>query len=331
MIFVAVMLLASTTIIATSVDMSRMARIKLASSERDTKWNLCLDSAKALIVESIAKTGSITQNLSATLNGIPLTIQSHSSSWGSARGCQITVAGTQDGQSRTSTLYIGERVAVNPAQFACMVTSQLRPGNQGTLKCLGDLYCPVSTSGIGVDARSDVYSPSATSPSFSNIDGRFIGRQPKPIVTLSNSKYQAVANAFSSGTSTLNNPSGPTSWGNSKVYYHTGNLTIAGTVMGRVTIYVAGNVVLSNPRLSTSNGSHQLVVIANGNVSISSGDSTAHVISSGTVSVTGTANLNGSLACATISGLTSNLTVNYDGYFEYWSFESDNFRIPGQW
>ncbi len=332
MIFVALMLLAATTIITSSVDMSRMARLKLGSLERDAKWNLCLDSAKALIVEALAKTGSTTQNLSTTLNGIPLNIQSRStSSWGNGQGCQITVTGTQDGQSRTATLYVGERVTVNPAQFACMVTTQLKPGSQGTLKCRGDLYCPVSTTGTGIDARSDVYSPLPASPSFSNLDGHFIGRQPKPAISLSNSKYAAVASTTSSGTITLNSPSGPTSWGNSKVYYHTGNLTISGTVTGRVTVYVAGNVVLSNPSLSTSNGSHRLVVIANGNVTIRSGDSDANVIASGTVTVSGTANLNGSLACGTLSGLTSNLTINYDGYFEYWSFESDNFRIPGQW
>ena len=57
MIFVVILMVAVTTIIAASVDLGRMAAYKQKQSERETKWEYCVESGKSLVVENLSKIG----------------------------------------------------------------------------------------------------------------------------------------------------------------------------------------------------------------------------------------------------------------------------------
>jgi hypothetical protein len=336
MIFVAFMMVAVTTILAASSDLSRIARVRQAQTEREIKWNLAVESAKALAVEGLSTSMNSPQTFSATVNNIPLTIQSElSSSWSNGNGAKVTVSGTLAGKPRQTDFYLGKRSIPNPAVFGCFVTSFFAPnnfwGDKETLRIVGDLYCPKRSYLRGVEVSGDLYSSLRAQPTLESLGGSFFGYQPGMSIGLDSAKYSPVADVSTTGDLVLNSPTNSASGTRSKLFYHKGTLTIKGTVTGEITIYVSGNAIIQNPKLATSRD--RLVVIVDGDVEVAKGTSEVFLISNGEATFTdsGSRTIKGSLACATLKSLSDNITVDFDSYFVNDPVRSAKFRIPGQW
>ena len=332
MIFVVLMMSAMATILLASVDMGRMAVFKQKQQERDTKWQYCLDSAKAYVIQSLLDTASTTQSLSLTVNGVDLSIScAADSSFGGANGCKITVTGTIDGKPRTSTLSIGKLMTVNPCTFAAYFVTKFQP--TGTAALAGDLYYGGTFDGSQLSLTGNVYSTAASAPTIASFPGTFYGRQPTPKIALNDTAYAAAASIITSGSTTLSNPVNLLSLSQSQLRYHTGNLTITGTVTGEMTIFVQGSVVIDNVTPLT-NILSRLVIICDGDIQFAPGTSGVFAVASGKIQLstsTGTCTVNGSIAGTEFSNTGDAFSVNFDNYFL--TTRSGGFRywLPGQW
>ncbi|MBI1334822.1 MAG: hypothetical protein GC165_18300 [Armatimonadetes bacterium] len=335
MIFVSMMLIAITTIIMASVDVGRMAITKQRQIERDGKWQLCLDSAKAYVTANLVSKSTYTQSFNLTVNNITLKVDSALSTWQTPYGVQTTVKGTLDGKSKTSTLYFGKRATVQPCQFGLFFTSAITP--TGSVSNTGDLYYYGSIDGSMLTIGGDVYSPDTTSPTFSSLTGSFIGRQPGFKISLDDTAYANSASVTTSGDTTLTNPSSLLAATQSQLRYHTGNLTIRGTITGEITIFVKGTATIKAVTPLT-NILSRLVVICDGDVYLDTGTSGVFVICTGMISSTssgGNRIVNGSLAGSilknTDGGNGSLMTINFDNYFVANTNGGYRYWIPGQW
>lgn len=330
MIFVVIMAAAISTIIAASVDLGRMAVYKQHQLEREAKWQYCVDSAKAHVVGDLFINANYSQSFSKTVNGINLTISSDTDSW-TTNGCKMTVSGTLDGKTRSSTVYMGKRATAMPCQFGMFFLSSIVP--TGTVDLNGDLYYGGSITGTSIDVDGNVYSSSATAPAFASLTGSFIGRQPVLSIALDDNAYQNAASVTTSGNTTLTNPLNLLSLSQSQLRYHSGNLTIRGTVTGEITIFVKGTVTIKSVSTLTTLIS-RLVVICDGDIYIDGGTSTVFAICNGTVSSTSSKSartINGSIAGKNLSDTNDTFDVNFDNYFVSYPAGGYRYRIPGQW
>lgn len=339
MLFVAVMMVAVTTILAAASDLGRIARVRQAQGEKDLKWDLAVESAKALAAEDLAQSTAFPQQTSITINGIPLTIRTEpSDSWGAGNGAKVTVSGTVASKARLADLYLGKRLTPNPAAFGCLVTSLFAPNKfwedeVETLRIKGDLYCPKMSYLRGVEVQGDLYSALRTQPSLDSLGGKFYGHQPGMSISLDSAKYISDADVSTDGDLVLNNPTNSSNGVRSRLFYHKGSLTIKGTVTGEVTVFVSGNVTLENPKLANVTGNDRMVVIVDGDVEIAKGASNVFLICNGEVTFTGKGNrtITGCLACSTLKSLPDTVTVDFNSYFVNDAVRSAKFRIPGQW
>jgi hypothetical protein len=330
MIFVVIMVAAATTIVAASVDLGRMATYKQKQSEREAKWQYCLDSAKALVVEDMVGLVGTSQSFAKSINGVNLTVTSEvDGSWNPVTGGKITTTGTLDGKIRTSLQYVGKRATVQPCQFGMLFTDKFQPDANTILNA--DIYLPGNLDASGLTITGDIYSPNVSAPIVASQTGSFFGRQPGQHIVLNDSLYAAQATVTTSGTSTLNNPTNLSLGTHSQLRYHTGNLTISGSTLGEITIYVKGSVNIANVRNSIG----RLVVICNGDAQIAKGTSDVFLICNGKVSSSGGGGagriVNGSLAGAEFSNTAKDYTVNFDNYFVSNTNGGNRYWIPGQW
>jgi hypothetical protein len=332
MIFAVILIAAATTIIAASVDLGRMAVLKQNQSEREAKWLYCVDSAKALVVEDLFGQVGTTQSFLKTVNGISISVSAApDSTWNSAVSTKVAVTGILAGQIRSSYAYVGKRVNVNPCHFAMFFTNKFQPNSATTID--DDIYLSGTIDASNLNISGDIFSPLIAPPTVSSQTGSFFGRQASQVITLDDSAYAAQADITSSGNITVNNPTNLTGSSNSQLRYHTGNLTVSGTTVGEITIYVNGRVTLNNPRNLLSVLS-RLVIICNGDVLIEPGTTDAFVVSNGKVKSTGTSGnrtINGSLAGAEFPGSGDTYNVNFSNVFVSNPAFGTRYWIPGQW
>ncbi len=332
MIFVVIMVASITTIIAASVDFGRMASYKQHQLEREAKWQYCVDSAKALVTQDLAASSAYTQSISKTLNGVNLSISSaQDSTWNDPNGEKIVTSGTLEGKAKSSTTYMGKRATVQPPQFALFFTNRATPDAAVTSNA--DIYYNGTFDASKFRVSGDVYSSATTSPTFMLLTGSFIGRQPGLKISLDDNSYYNNASVKTSGTSTLSSPLNLLSLTHSQLRYHTGNLTITGTVTGEITVFVKGNVTIKSVSWLTTLIS-RLVVICDGNVSIDGGTSYAFIICNGDVTSTDSGSsrtIYGSIAGANFVDTQSTYRVVYDNYFNTNQSGGYRYWLPGQW
>ena len=333
MIIVVILIAAITTIIAASVDLSRMAVYKQNQAEREAKWHYCVDSGQAFVVEDLVALVGTTQSFSKTVNGIDLTVNAiPDGAWNSSTSTQIAVTGLLEGKSRTTKLYVGKRATVQPCQFGMFFTDKFRT-DLGSINS-GDVYLAGSIVADGLSQTGDIYSPDISAPPTNSFSGIFYGRQPRQHIVLDDAAYLANASIVTSGTTTLKNPTNLSLSSRSQLRYHTGNLTISGTTTGEITIYVSGTVNLSNVTNSLI-VLGRLVVICNGDVFLEKGiGSDAFVICNGKVSETapsGIRTINGSMAGAELVNPKTGYVVNFNNYFVANPDGGIRYWLPGQW
>ena len=332
MIIVVILIAAITTIIAASVDLSRMAVYKQNQAEREAKWQYCVDSGQAFVVEDLVALAGTTQSFSKTVNGINLAVSSAPDlSWNELTSTKLIVTGTIDGKSRTTELYVGKRQTVNPCKFGLFVTTLLEPDSNVVLT--GDAYAGVTTDAERLSITGDLYCPNAVVPTIGSLTGSYLGRQPTQSITLDRAAYSAQAAIFTSGNLSLTNPTYIGSGAHSQLRYHTGDLTIQGSTRGEITIFVDGNVTLDNI-VNRAGFLGRLVIISTGDVKIEPGTCEAFVIASGKVGDkvrNGARTLNGSLAGGELNKIKHNLTINFDDYFATNALGGFRYWLPGQW
>lgn len=330
MIFVVLMVACIATVLAACLDLGRMAYQKEAQREREAKWQLCLDSSKALVADTLWTSGTYSQSFSQTVNNVPLTITSALDSWATG-GYKISVSGTQAGKSRSAAMYMGKRATVNPLQFGLFLTTTAKP--QSVVTSSGDFYYGGSLTASNFQITGNAYGPATSSPSFNLLTGSYIGRQPKFTIKLNDSVYSASASSSTSGSVTVQNPTNLLSLTRSDLRYHNGDLTIKGLVLGEITYYVRGSVTLQAVSLNTSVLS-RLVVICNGDVTIANGTVAAFIVTNGRVqanNVSGARVIKGAVGAAELDDLNNNFTITYDNYFETSGTAGYRYWIPGQW
>ena len=335
MIFVVIMIAAATTIVAASVDLGRMATYKQKQSEREAKWQLCLDSIKAIAVEDLVNHSGTTESFSKMVNGINFSVSTAPyNSWNPQTSTQVTISGSLDSQARVSQFFIGKQATVQPCQFGMFFTRKFEPDANTTVT--GDIFFDGSVDASNLRLTGDVYSRFVNAPPLKSQTGSFFGRQPGQKISVRDAAYAAQASISTSGTSTLNNPSNLLSLSNSQLRYHNGNLTISGTTSGEITIYVTGSVIISGVRNAVSGTLGRLVVICNGDIQIDQGTCDVFAIATGKIISTGNngaRTVNGSLAGLefTNTGNNNEYTVNFDSYFITNSDAGYRYWIPGQW
>lgn len=329
MLFVAILMVGVTTILAASVDLSKTAYLKQKQAEREAKWQYCVDSGKALATENFFQ-GSQTQTFSQTINNVALTIATSTDTW-ATYGCKADISGVLDGKSRSSRIYLGRRSTIQPCQFGVFCTEMIEPSSTVTVK--GDIYFPEKTTAESIAVTGDAYSPLTSNLSFSSLSGAFYGKQPKFTYNLDATAYYNSASTRTSGTTTVNGLLSLLTLTKSVLRYHSGDLTLKGTITGEFTIFVNGNITLQNPRTLTSLIS-RLVIICNGNVYIKGGTTDAFIICSGNVTSDGSGGdrtVNGSIAASQFLATDSNWTVKFDSYFVDYTAGGERYWIPGQW
>ncbi|MEI8282852.1 MAG: hypothetical protein WCG75_10640 [Armatimonadota bacterium] len=331
MIFVVIMIAAATTIIAASVDLGRMAAYKQKQSEREAKWDYCVESAKSLVVENLTSYGSTTQSFAQTVNGMSLAISAvPAPTWNPTTSTRITVTGTLDGQSRTSAVLVGKRTYVNPFLFAMYFTSIFNPND--VVKLDDDLFLPSIYDVSNTKLTGDCYSTQSTAPAFNSFSGTFYGRQPVEPFYLDDAAYAAAASITTSGASTLNNPTNLISITHSQLRYHTGNLVISGTVTGEITIFVKGGAYMN--KVKFANALSRLVVICDGDINFEAGDCDAFIMGNGKCrmsGVNGDRKISGSVAANELTATNNFWKITYDNYFALNSDGAFRYWLPGAW
>jgi hypothetical protein len=331
MIFVVILIAAVTTIIAASVDLGRMAGYKQKQSEREAKWQYCVESGEAFVTEDLVALADTNQNFFKTVNGINLTVAAAPDlSWNYLTSTKVSVTAILDGKTRTTNSYLGKRSTVNPCEFGMYFTNVFSPNSSITIA--GDAFLEGSIDASQLSITGDIYSPSATAPTVASQTGSFIGHQSGQTIQLDDATYSSAASITTSGATTLSNPTNASLGLRSQLRYHTGDLTIKGTVTGEITIYVSGSVNLS-PITNAPGGFSRLVVICNGDVLLNIGTINAFVIASGRIRSSlkiGTRNVTGSLAATELSGTNQDYIVSFDDYFSTTPFSGYRYWIPGQ-
>ena len=328
MIIVVILIAAITTIIAASVDLSRMAVYKQSQSEREAKWQYCVESGQAFVVEDLVALADTTQSFAKTVNGINLAVScSPDSFWNSGTSTLITVTGSLDGKSRTTRDYVGKRTKVNPCQFAMYFTTTF--AHTIALNVTGDVYMAGTIDASRLTLAGDLYCPNVTAPILASHTGSYVGRQPGQSIVLDSAKYLAEVISPTSGTLTLNNPTGVGTLIHSDLRHHTGDLTVSGTATGEITIFVNGNVTIDN-LVESVLPLGRLVVICKGNVTLLGSRCDVFVICDGDVDWKCDV-VNGSVSGSTFTKSKPGSVMNFDSYFV--STPSSGFRyyIPGQW
>lgn len=332
MIFVVILIAAATTIIASSVDLSRMAAYKQHQSEREANWQYSIESAKAIVTENLTSFGSTTQSFSQTINGMLLTIgASPNDAWNATTGTQISVTGNLEGNSRTSKILIGKRTYVNPFLFGMYFTGKFNPNNYVTLD--SDLFLPSIYDITYTRLSGDCYASQATRPTFNTFSGAFYGRQPVEKFQLNDGAYASNATISTVGNITLKNPTNLLSLTSSQLRYHEGNLTITGTVLGEITIFVKGGVYFDNVKVATSVLS-RLVVICDGDINFEPGTSYVFAIGNGRCRMsggTGDRIIFGSIAADELTATNFPWTITYDNSFSVLPNLAARYWLPGQW
>ena len=333
MIFVVILIAAATTIIAASVDLGRMAIYKQKQSEREAKWQYCVESSNAFVVEDLIDLVGTTESFSKTINGIDLSISTApAGGWNSGTSTQMAVTGTIEGKSKTTKQYIGKRATVQAPRFALFFTDKYLP--DAAVVTSGDAYLANTIDCSNLNLSGDLYSPYSTQPAVAALSGTFIGRQPGQTIVLDDSAYQAAASITTSGNSTLTNPTNLLSLTTSQLRYHSGALTITGTTTGEITIFVKGSVTIKSPSNAVLGILGRLVVICDGDVQIDTGTSEVFLICNGKITSTGAGGnrtINGSIAGKELSGTGFKYTVNFDNYFNANSDGGNRYWLPGQW
>ena len=332
MIFVVILMVAVTTIIAASVDLGRMAAYKQKQSEREAKWEYCVDSAKSLVVENLTSYASVIQSFSQTVNGIPLLISSAPTpSWNFTTSTKVTVAGTLDNKVRSTNVFVGKRTSVNPFLFDMYFTSKFNPNNVVQLN--SDLFLPSTYDLTYTQLTGDCYATQATSPSFSSFSGSFFGRQPTEQFQFNDAAYAANASISTVGNLTLNNPTNLLSLAHSQLRYHDGTLVISGTVTGEITIFVKGAAYIDNVTCLASPLS-RLVVICDGDINFEAGTSNVFIMGNAKCRMSGSAGnriINGSVAAKELTATNYPWTVNFDNYFVLFPDGANRYWLPGSW
>jgi len=332
MIVVVILIAAITTIIAASVDLSRMAVYKQNQAEREAKWQYCVDSAKAMVVEDMVGLVGTTQSFSKTVNGIDLAIGATPDlGWNPYTSSQISVKGNLEGNIRLTTVYAGKRSTVQPCQFGLYFTDIFDPDS--LIDLTGDAYLARSINASQLLIAGDIYCPDAAGPKVAGQTGSYIGRQPGQKIALDDSTYASKATITTSGTMTLKNPTNLLSLSQSELRFHKGHLTITGSTTGEITVYVQGSVTIKNITNSVMILG-RLVVICNGDAQIENGVSDVFLICNGKISsskASGTRTINGSLAGIEFSNTTSGYTIKFDNYFVANPDGGFRYWLPGQW
>jgi hypothetical protein len=333
MILVVILIAAITTVIAASVDLSRMAVYKQNQSEREATWQYCVESGEAFVVEDLVTLADTSQSFSKTVNGVSLTVTAAPDiMWNYSTGVKTTVTGTLNGKSRTTRVYAGKRSTVNMCQFGIFFGDQFLASTTN-FNLTGDAYLDGTINTTRLSVTGDLFGPSPTVPTVQTLTGTYFGRQPGQSIVLDNAKYLAQDGSPTSGTLTLNNPTGIGTLFHSELRHHTGTLTIKGTTTGELTLFVNGNVILDKIR-DAGTGTNRLVVICTGTVTFYPGVNDAFVITSGSVvsgGISGPRTLNGSLAGSQFPTTTSTFNIVFDNYFVTNSFGGFRYYIPGQW
>ncbi len=333
MIVVVILIAAITTIIAASVDLSRMAVYKQNQAEREAKWQYCVDSGRALVVENLVALAGTTQSFSKTVNGIDLTISASSDPfWNPETSTKLAITGILDRSLKTTNVFVGKRSTVNPCEFGLFIADLLNT-TTSTLQISGDVYLDGSITASRLLVIGDLYCPSPSSPTIFSLSGSYFGRQSGQSIVLDNAIYSANAYSRSSGTLTLTDPTAVLLRSHSELRYHTGILTITGKTNGHLTVFVNGSVILDKIR-DTPGDLSRLVVICNGDVTFKPGINDAFVISSGRIlfsAESGPRTLNGSLAASQFPNTSNLLQIYFDDYFVTTPSSGFHFYIPGQW
>lgn len=329
MIFVVVTMAAVGTILLASMDLGRLAYLKVKDSERRIRFQAHLDSIRAEYEEKLYREGVGNYSLTITNNSIRSeTAGSLDTSWESPRSYQVQITSTLDRKTKTTTLKMGKRMMVNAAEFS-LVAGQLSTTQK--LKLEGDVMIGTPyVASENPDLKGDVYGVATTNSAIDFNQGTYIGNQPKPKIVLTPAAYSAVADVTTSGTVTMNNPSFGLPILSSRTIYHTGNLTLSGTYSGKGTIFVNGSVTIRDLRAFT--GLDHAIIISTGGIVLEGDDITAVMITSGTVTTTSgsTIKIAGSLA-GNVVNVTQKIEIVQDTFISVNPLLNDFFRIPGSW
>ncbi|HLO98314.1 MAG TPA: hypothetical protein VK171_06940 [Fimbriimonas sp.] len=329
MIFAVVTMAAVGTILVASMDLGRLAYLKVKYAERKMRFQAHLDSIRAEYEERLYREGVATYTINVSNNRIRSeTTGSLDAGWESPKGYQVQITSSYDQKTKSSTLKMGKRVMVNAADFS-LVAGQIT--SSAEIKLDGDAaFGPIATFGVDLKMKGDIYGTATSPTAVQFVQGQYIGRQPKPKIVLNAPAYASIADVTTSGTQTMNSPSFGLPLLTSRSYYHTGNLTLSGTYSGKGTLFVNGTVTIRDFRALT--GLDHAIIISTDGIVLEGGSITAVMITSGTVTTTAATkiSISGSLAGNEVN-VTQNLDIVQDTFISVNPLLNDFYRIPGAW
>ena len=332
LIFCVILMAAVGTIVLTTADLGRAAYRRQALVERDAKFDYSLDGLIAVYSRRIEYNDVIVPTTEEfDVGGLSYKVDLAAGTGARSRFVDLTVALDVPGYARKRSYALGNLGKVSPTWFGLGTDWDFTPA--GTVTVNGDAYLG-SDSVLGTNTATvsgSLYCQRTSLTATPTVSGRtYMGsRNLTPV--LDDLTYAAAASTKTSGNQNplivAFVPLGllQTLW------YHSGNMTLNVAYTGQGTIFVKGNLTISNFKRTL--GVDQAVIVVSGNVTVDASQFDGFLICDGKVTCTNASGLtvNGGIWANQLVQNCPSITVNFDPFF--WNDPSNDarLRVPGMW
>lgn len=333
MLFVLVMVGMMTVAILATVELSTSAAKLQSRREASAKGRLAFEGAVNYALTEFKNGGfSVPTQAAYTVGDLKVTLEIKDNGASVPRTLLITGSTEIAGQSHTFTRVVGNRKVPWPFEYALFLNESLDPKKGISINGDMNVNGTITPRAFAFGVTGDLESTGSTLAFTAVIGGNvMLGSKAIPWPTLNKLLYVVPASK-----TLLSNSLSSIDFGteaNPKLWHRLGNLDIGGTISGRGTLFVDGDVKVTN-NLTYASASDRLVVIATGKVEVDNATTSfvGHYYALGDFKTNGTTTnlVSGSVAAQRLDHAGA-LNITFDPYFWNDPSEGPNYWLPGVW
>lgn len=333
MLFVLVMVgLMSVAILAT-VELATSAAMLQNRREASLKTRLAFEGAVNFALTDILKGSfSVPDDRAYAIGDLQVNLKITDNSIDVPRTYKFVGTVSHAGQEHTYEQIVGNRKSPSPFAYALFVNSNLDPRKAITVNGDMNVNGSIVTRANPFSVTGDLESSGSSLSASASVGGNTVLSTTKVTMPTVNSVpylTDALVTWLVGSVTDIVFGAG----GDPKLIYRLGNVTIGGTVSGRGTVFVEGDVAIGSD-LTYATADDRLVVIATGKVQVQAGVSNivGHYYSPVEFRTnTGTTNLTcGSIVAQKVT-LDGPLVITHDSFFWDDPTQGAKYRLPGDW
>ncbi len=336
-LFVVVLIAAATTILVAATSLSTNSLEAQRRREDSTTARYAMDAAVAQIMaDSYAGTLLVPSSRTLTLGGATCSVVIADNSANISRTALVTGTTTVGSRTFVESRVVAEAFTAQPFYYTVFVNSGIASasailtgsnGSNGDICSNGSIVLIGGTINGDVDSGGTVTAPTTTITGTTNANTYAIN-----FPSVDSGTYQAAANRVLSGSLVFG-----FTFGSASTYdlvYHSGTLSISGSISGNGTIYCSNDITISAD-LTYANSASHLVLITPGKINISSSvrNFVGYLYCGNQLTLSGVGLKNllrGNFACSSMTNV-SGFYATYDPFIWNSPSEAVKLHIPGFW